>query len=95
MDATGVVSRRLIVLTVACAMLSMLFAGVYLYDNRTIKMTVAPKDALYDMEQYFYGIDQPYTIENDLLTLTGYAVRRDEDLNYIYWQRKPVIICNG
>ena len=75
--------RRFVALIAICVIVSVLYCMVYLKDNRMIRRISIPEDAVNDADQYLYGIDYPYKLEHNYLTLTGYAVRRDENLDYI------------
>lgn len=80
----------------AALIISFILAGafvfVYRMDNINAHTFVIPPNVVYSSEGYLYGID-PVSADGDVLTITGWAARRDRDLTYV--NRKVLLVSEG
>ena len=66
-----------------CVALCMIFIVVYKYNSMELKEFALDENTISDLPDYYeYGID-PINIENGIVTITGWAVNKNENLDYV------------
>lgn len=75
--------KILILWTVICVVLCTLFVLVYKYNSLALKEFALDANTIIDLPDYYeYGID-PINVENGIVTITGWAVNQNENLDYV------------